>query len=118
MNCTIPCCIGIPIVSESYVRHSHEARGWLDCIGDYDVGREEEQQGEVEMMYVPPLELRRMIKCKGGVFRDWRVVVLLGQPQKDIYRKMLELGGAEMDIASSSGSTDNQETEWGHSNYI
>ena len=66
----------------------------MDSIGDYDVGREEEQQGEEEMMYVPPLEVRRMIKCKGGVFRDWRVVVLLGQPQKDIYRKILELGGA------------------------
>ena len=95
MYCTVLYCIGIPIVSESYVRHSHEARGWLDNIGDYDVGRDQEQQGgEQEMLYVPPLELRRTIKCKGGVFQDWRVVVLLGHPQMDIYRKMLELGGA------------------------
>ena len=66
----------------------------MDNIGDYDVGRDQEQQGEQEMLYVPPLHLRRTIKCKGGVFQDWRVVVLLGHPQMDIYRKMLELGGA------------------------
>ena len=85
---------GIPIVSEAYVRHSHEVRGWLHGVADYDVGRQEEQQGEQEVLYVPPLEVRRRIKCRGGVFRGWRVVVLLEQTQKEVYIKMLELGGA------------------------
>ena len=48
-------------------------------------------------LFVPPLAMRRAKKKEGGVFRRWSVVVLLEDGrQKEVYRRMLELGGASV----------------------
>ena len=48
-------------------------------------------------LFVPPLAMRRAKKKEGGVFRGWSVVVLLeDRRQKEVYRRMLELGGASV----------------------
>ena len=46
-------------------------------------------------MFIPPLATRQAKKKEGGVFKGWTVVVLLEDArQKEVYRRMLELGGA------------------------
>ena len=87
---------GVPVVGEAYVRDSHAAGRWLE-VQAYDVGREEEQGAGRSKLYLPPLGLRRMVRASGGVFRDWRVVVLLEEPVKEVYRRMLELGGGRVE---------------------
>ena len=48
-----------------------------------------------DRIFIPPLERRQAKKKEGGVFKGWSVVVLLEDPrQKEVYRRMLELGGA------------------------
>ena len=103
---------GIPIVRADYVKKSHKKGSWLRDVDSYDVGRETEQGGEAEKrlpfpvlnflslslfdrLYIPPLARRQAKKKEGGVFQGWSLVVLLEDAkQKEVYRRMLELGGA------------------------
>ena len=88
----------MPIVTDSYIRKSKAAGHWLADIDTFDVGREEEQRVGRERVYVPPLQARMRGRQQGGVFRGWRVVVLLEEPrQKEVYRRILELGGARVE---------------------
>ena len=85
---------GVPVVRADYIRSSREGSAWLKVEG-HDVGREEEQGVGRDRLYVPPLPLRQAMRRRGGVFKGWKVVVLLEDPrQKEVYRKMLEMGGA------------------------
>ena len=88
----------MPIVTDSYIRKSKLAGHWLADIDPFDVGREEEQRAGRERLYVPPLQARMRGSQQGGVFKGWRVVVLLDEPrQKEVYRRILELGGAKVE---------------------
>jgi len=85
---------GIPIVHAEYVKKSHKKGDWLalGLVGSYDVGRPTEQ---LNRLYIPPLAARQVKKKGGGIFQGWTVVVLLEDArQKEVYRRMLELGGA------------------------
>lgn len=85
---------GVPVVRADYIRRSREGGTWLPVEG-YDVGREEEQGVGRDRLYVPPLPVRQAMRRQGGVFQGWKVVVLLEDPKrKEVYRKMLEMGGA------------------------
>ena len=103
---------GVPIVRADYVNGSRMAGYWFD-IEYYDVGSEREQNTEgavkdrftkcfflffiliFDRIFIPPLERRQAKKKEGGVFKGWSVVVLLEDArQKEVYRRMLELGGA------------------------
>lgn len=87
---------GVPIVTAAYLSDSHKAREWLKNIEKYDVGREQEWETEgSHRLFVPTLQVRQRVQRAGGVFRGWRVVVLLdNERQKEVYRRLLELGGA------------------------
>ena len=88
----------MPIVTDSYIRKSKAAGHWLPDIDTFDVGREEEQRVGRDKIFVPPLQARMRGRQEGGVFRGWRVVVLLEEPrQKEVYRRILELGGAKVE---------------------
>ena len=104
---------GVPIVRADYVNGSRMAGYWFD-IEYYDVGSEREQNTGgaakdrftkcfsffsfiliFDRIFIPPLRRRQVKKKEGGVFKGWSVVVLLEDPrQKEVYRRMLELGGA------------------------
>ena len=86
---------GIPIVPADYVKKSHKNGLWHE-VGSFDVGKAVEQDSDGgSKLYIPPLAMRQAKKREGGVFQGWIVVVLLEDPrQKEIYRRMLEVGGA------------------------
>ena len=99
---------GIPIVHAEYVKKSHKTGGWLREV-TYDIGSQTEQwlnrllitdpvpliYSLARRLYIPPLATRQGKKKGGGVFQGWTVVVLLEDArQKEVYRRMLELGGA------------------------
>ena len=116
----------LPLVEVDYVNASCKAAFWVKEVAAYDVGRELEYETEdpgdrcrvsnlslldiSDRLFIPPLVRRQTKKKEGGVFRGWKVVVLLEDArQKEVYRRMLELGGAEVHRWTLKHLLDSQE---------
>jgi len=92
---------GIPMVDVSYVKESQQAGCWIQEIEQYDIGREGHplrMTAAAGKLVVEDYYTRRSRKMNGGVFKGWRVVVLIeNNRQQEIYRRLLELGGARVE---------------------
>ncbi len=52
---------------------------------------------KTDQICISPLHMRQKIKKEGGVFRNWRAVVIMDdQRYQETYRMILELGGAKV----------------------
>ena len=48
-------------------------------------------------MFIHPLTERQRLKKEGGIFKDWTAVVVMDDVNlQDVYRRLLELGGAKV----------------------
>jgi len=105
---------GIPMVDTSYVTDSHKAGYWIQDIERYDIGSpshplRKSHQGK---MLVGDLRTRMARKQEGGVFKDWRAVVLLQDTrQQELYRRLLQLGGAKVERWTLQALVDLRECE-------
>jgi len=92
---------GIPMVDVSYVKESQQAGCWIQEIEQFDIGREGHplrMTAAASKLVVEDLPTRIARNRNGGVFKGWRVVVLIENTrQQEIYRRLLELGGARVE---------------------
>eukprot|EP00092_Neocalanus_flemingeri_P019112 GFUD01020702.1.p1 GENE.GFUD01020702.1~~GFUD01020702.1.p1 ORF type:complete len:1318 (+),score=442.38 GFUD01020702.1:70-3954(+) len=89
---------GIPMVDVGYIKHSREAGCWIQEIQEFDIGSQHHHLRQENRLYVAQLAVRQAKKMSGGVFQGWRVVVLIEDlRQQEIYRRLMELGGAKVD---------------------
>ena len=87
---------GIPILHVAYITDSHKAGVWLE-VENYDLGSSWYESLQVKSrVYIPPLSSRQSTRKQGGLFRNWRVLVLLeNRKKKETYDNIIQLGGGE-----------------------
>jgi len=111
---------GIPMVDVSYIDHSRDANQWIQEINQYDIGSPHHplRQGN-NKLYVEELVARQARKKAGGVFKGWRVVVLIEDSrQQEIYRRLMELGGAKVNRYTLQHLADLKPKEMGQITHI
>jgi len=85
---------GIPMLDVSFLKDSSKRNAWIEDVDKYDIG-DENSTLKSEKIFVKPLKERRKIKADGGVFKRWNCVVVLDNVKlQEVYRRILELGGA------------------------
>jgi len=110
---------GIPMVDVSYIQHSRDANQWIQEIDQYDIGSQYHPLRSGNKLYVEELAVRQAKKKAGGVFRGWRVVVLIEDSrQQEIYRRLMELGGAKVDRYTLQHLVDLKPSELGQITHI
>jgi len=90
---------GIPILHIDYVHDSHRAGRFLtDNWENYDLGHSRFAEMRVKQKFIiDPIELRQKTASEGGVYKDWRVVVLMQNTNsKRVYDHLLRIGGAQV----------------------
>ena len=111
---------GIPMVDVRYIDHSRDANQWIQEINQYDIGTQHHplRQGN-NKLYVEELAVRQARKKAGGVFKGWRVVVLIDDSrQQEIYRRLMELGGAKVNRYTLQHLADLKSKEIGQITHI
>jgi len=93
---------GIPLVGEDFIWESEREGRWLqDKIQEFDIGNPEHPMRTNSKFFIPTLSERQAVKASGGTFKEWHVVVLIenkdGNRQQEIYRRLLEIGGAKVE---------------------
>lgn len=88
---------GIPILHVTYITDSHRMERWLDEEG-YDLGDPRYESMILNArVYLPPLNIRRETRKDGGVFKNWKVLVLMeNQKKKENFDNIIKLGGGEV----------------------
>jgi len=111
---------GIPMVDVGYIKHSKEANCWIQEIEEFDIGNQHHhlRQGN-NKLYVAKLAARQAKKMSGGVFQGWRVVVLIEDSrQQEIYRRLMDIGGARVDRYTLQHLADLTPSELGQITHI
>ena len=88
---------GIPILHVTYITDSHRMERWLEEEG-YDLGHSRYESMILKAkVYLPPLNIRRKTRKDGGVFKNWKVLVLMeNQKKKETLDNVIKLGGGEV----------------------
>lgn len=111
---------GIPMVDVGYIKHCRGAGCWIQEIQEFDIGNQHHHlRQENNKLYVAELAVRQAKKMAGGVFKGWRVVVLIEDlRQQEIYRRLMELGGAKVDRYTLQHLADLKASELGQITHI
>ena len=122
---------GVPLVDPSFIRESSNQKRWIDNPGEYflfdvhifsgntpcvhitflldqfDIGSPSHPLRQENRLFIPTLSARERVKKEGGMFRNWRAVVIIEDIKlQEIYRKILELGGAKVEKWTSKHLSD------------
>jgi len=111
---------GIPMVDVNYIKHSKEAGYWLHDIDGYDIGNPEHplRMGNSKL-FLADLKTRQLRKLNGGVFKGWKVVVLIEDlRQQEVYRRLMEIGGAHVFRYTLQHMADLSEADLGQLTHI